>query len=71
MQCNYLNPSQSIHLIHAFIPPLPQPMISNMPETISFMLDRSNEDVKERYENSEKLVQRLNAKQEKLDKVKI
>ena len=56
--------------LHPSLHPSPQPLLSDMPDTISVMLDKSNEELKEKVEASEKNAIKLTDKLVKLDKVK-
>ena len=56
--------------LHPSLHPSPQPLLSDMPDTISVMLDKSNEELKEKVEASEKNAIKLTEKLVKLDKVK-
>ena len=56
--------------LHPSLHPSPQPLISDMPDTISVMMDKSNEELKEKVEASEKNAIKLTEKLVKLDKVK-
>ena len=56
--------------MHPSLHPSPQPLLSDMPDTISVMMDKSNEELKEKVEASEKNAIKLTEKLVKLDKVK-
>ena len=56
--------------LHPSLHPSPQPLLSDMPDTIAVMLDKSNEELKEKVEASEKNAIKLTDKLVKLDKVK-